>query len=68
MITIMIVSQKNKINEVLASSIIGGLDATVNLISTTDTAEAESIISNEHIDIDLFILQVKMKPQKRYYP
>lgn len=63
MITIMIVSQKNKINEMLASSIIGGLDATVNLISTTDTAEAESIISNEHMDIDLFILQVKMKPK-----
>lgn len=63
MITIMIVSQKNKINEMLASSIIGGLENTVNIISTTDTAEAEFIIDDENIDIDLFIFQVKMKPK-----
>lgn len=63
MITIMIVSQKNKINEMLASSIIGGLEDTINLISTTDTTEAEHIINHEKIDIDLFIFQVKMKPK-----
>lgn len=63
MITIMIVSQKNKINETLASSIIGGLEDTVSIISTTDTTEAESIINRENISIDLFIFQVKMKPK-----
>ena len=63
MITIMIVSQKNRINELLASSIIGGLEDTVNLIATTDTGEAESIIEREELNIDLFIFQVKMKPK-----
>lgn len=78
MLTIMIVSQKNKINEMLASSIIGGLEGTVNIISTTDALEAERIINQEEINIDLFIFQVKMKPksgtvlenlvrQKKYY-
>ncbi len=63
MITIMMVSQKNKINELLASSIIGGLEDTVNLIATTDTGEAETIIQSEEFNIDLFIFQVKMKPK-----
>jgi len=63
MITIMIVSQKNKINETIASSIIGGLEDTVNIISTTNTMEAEFIINCENINIDLFIFQVKMKPK-----
>lgn len=63
MITIMMVSQKNKINEHLASSIIGGLEDTVNLIATTDTGEAETIIQSEEFNIDLFIFQVKMKPK-----
>ena len=63
MITIMIVSQQNKINEMLASSIIGGVEDSVTRISTTDTNEAEEIISNEKIDIDLFVFQVKMKPK-----
>ena len=63
MITIMMVSQKNKINELLASSIIGGLEDTVNLIATTDTGEAETIIQSEKFNIDLFIFQIKMKPK-----
>lgn len=63
MIAILIVSQNNKINEVLASSIIGGVEDTVSIISTTDTNEAENIINSEKIDIDLFIFQVKMKPK-----
>ena len=63
MITIMIVSQKNKSNEMLASSIIGGLEDTVNIISTTNALEAERIINCEEFNIDLFIFQVKMKPK-----
>lgn len=63
MVTIMIVSQKNKINEAIVSSIVGGLEYTVNIISTTDPLEAEEIIISEKYDIDLFILQVKMKPK-----
>lgn len=63
MVTIMLVSEKRKTNEMLASSIIGVLDKSVNIISSIDTDEAEQIIGSEEYDIDLFIFQVKMKPK-----
>lgn len=59
----MIVSQESRINEILASSIIGGVEEPVALISTTNPTEAESIITSEKNDIDLFAFQVKMYPR-----
>ena len=61
MVTIMIVTDSIKENELIASSIIGGFNNSIGIIATTDMKECESIIGSRQYDIDIFFIRVKMK-------
>lgn len=65
MITVMIVNEKSRDNELIAASIIGGFETPTCIISTCSPKEAEDIFSHRD-DIDLFILQINMKGRSGY--
>lgn len=60
MITVMIVNEKARDNEMVAASIIGGFETSTCIISACGPEDAEDIFSGRD-DIDLFILQINMK-------
>lgn len=61
MITVMVITESVKNNELIAASIIGGFENTVCIIAATNIFECEQIIRAQKHDIDIFIIQIKMK-------
>ena len=56
MITVMVITESVKNNELIAASIIGGFENTVCIIAATNIFECEQIIRAQKHDIDIFIL------------
>ena len=61
MITVMIITESIKNNEMIAASIIGGFENSVCIIAATDISECEQIIRSQKQNIDIFIIQIRMK-------
>ncbi len=61
MITVMVITDSIKNNEMISSSIIGGFENTACIIAATDISECEQIIRSQKHDIDIFIIQIRMK-------
>lgn len=61
MITVMIVTDNIKENELIAASIIGGFEHSICVITSTDKDESEQLIRTQKHDVDIFILKVRMK-------
>lgn len=61
MITVMIITDSIKNNELIAASIIGGFENSLCVISASDVLECEQIIQSQKYDIDIFIIQIKMR-------
>ena len=61
MITIMVITYNIKNNEKIAASIIGGFENSACIIAATNISECEQIIRSQKNNIDIFIIQIKMR-------
>ena len=61
MLTIMVITDNIKNNEKIAASIIGGFENSACIIAATDISECEQIIRSQKNNIDIFIIQIKMR-------
>lgn len=61
MLTVMVITDNIKNNEKIAASIIGGFENSACIIAATDISECEQIIRSQKNNIDIFIIQIKMR-------